>query len=148
MKTIGRKRFLMTGAAVVAGVALGVGCAGDDDDTAPGDDDDGTNTPTPTGTPTGTPTATPTPMPTPSGNCAANGTIVTISNPHSHALVVSAADVNAGIQKTYDITGANVMHGHDVTLTAAHFTQLQMNSQVTVLSSANGHTHNVTVRCA
>ena len=146
MKTIGRKRFLMTGAAVVAGVALGVGCAGDDDDTAPGDDDDGTNTPTPTGTPTATPT--PTPMPTPSGNCAANGTIVTISNPHSHALVVSAADVNAGIQKTYDITGANVMHGHDVTLTAAHFTQLQMNSQVTVLSSANGHTHNVTVRCA
>lgn len=154
MKAITRKKFLAGGVAVLAGLAIGAGCSGGgDEDPAPGGDDDddgqtGTPTPTPTatGTTTPTPTPTPSPSPTPFGNCMTNGTSVTITNPHGHTMMVPAADVTAGAQKVYDITGG-ALHGHTVTLTAAHFAQLQMNFEVSVTSSANGHTHSVTVRC-
>jgi hypothetical protein len=154
MKKVTRKEFLAAGAATLASVALGAGCAGDDG--GDGTDPDitptpsNTVTPTPTSTPTGTPTPTPTatPSPTPFGDCMANGTTVTIQNPHSHTMTVSAADVTAGVEKPYDITGGNLTHGHIVTVTAAHFAQLQMNFQVVIQSSSGGgHTHNVTVRC-
>lgn len=153
MKKVTRKEFLVAGAATLTSVALGAGCAGDDGGGSDGEitpTPSNTVTPTPTSTPTGTPTPTPTaaPSPTPFGDCMANGTTVTIQNPHSHTMVVPAADVIAGTQKDYDITGGNVTHGHVVTLTAAHFTQLQMNFQVVVQSGAGGgHTHTVTVRC-
>jgi hypothetical protein len=77
-----------------------------------------------------------------------NGTNVTIGANHGHELVVSAADVEAGADKTYDITGTS-LHAHMVTLTAAHFATLASSGQVMVTSTTgSAHTHSVTVVCA
>ncbi|WP_242206122.1 hypothetical protein [Aestuariivivens insulae] len=82
------------------------------------------------------------------GNCIENGTSSSISSNHGHTLTVSKEDVNAGTQKTYDITGSSG-HSHNVTLTAANFTSLKNNQQISVSStSGSGHTHSVTVSCA
>jgi hypothetical protein len=65
-------------------------------------------------------------------------------------MVVSAADVTAGVQKEYDIQGES-RHAHTVTLTADHFTTLQNGGTVTVMSSTDGvpaHPHEITVTCA
>lgn len=84
----------------------------------------------------------------PAGNCNANGTTVTISANHGHALVVSKADITAAADKTYDITGAGG-HAHNVTITAANFASLAGNTSIMVTSSSgSGHTHPVTVTCA
>lgn len=153
MKAITRKEFLATGAAMVAGLALGTGCAGGgDEDPAPGgdDDDDGqTGTPTPTPTGTATPTGTPTPTPTPVPNCLMNGTTVMIGGNHGHVLVVTKEEVAAGADKTYGIQGSSG-HTHNVTVTAAMFTTLQGNTQVSTVSDMGNsmHTHNITVICA
>ncbi|RIA09424.1 hypothetical protein OE09_1259 [Flavobacteriaceae bacterium MAR_2010_72] len=48
----------------------------------------------------------PNPNPNPSGNCLQNGTNVSIGANHGHTLTVSIADVNAGVEKTYNIQGA------------------------------------------
>lgn len=80
-------------------------------------------------------------------NCD-NGTDVTIGTNHGHELVVSAADVAAGAEKTYNIQGVSA-HPHTVVLTAADFTALQQGQTVTVTSSNDAaHTHEVTVVCA
>ena len=159
--TISRKQFLAAGCAAVATAALGAACAGGDGDGSYddgyGDDDDYTSPfPSPSASATASATATattsptPVPSPTPFGNCAANGAEdFAISGNHGHELVVPAADVTAGAQKSYDIQGTSP-HFHTVTLMPAHFAQLQMNFQVVVQSDAGdggGHTHQVTVRC-
>lgn len=149
MAKISRKRFLVTGSALVASVALGAGCAGGTDE--PGDDDDDgfteTPTPTPTATPTGT--ATPVPTPTPTPNCLVNGTTVMIGGNHGHVLVVTKEEVAAGVEKIYPIQGSSG-HTHSVTVTAAMFTTLQGNTQVATNSDMGNsvHTHSVTVLCA
>src|SRR5262249_20141621 len=51
----------------------------------------------------------------PSGNCAANGTTVQIAQNTGHVLIVSKADITAGVQKTYTMQG-DPSHTHDVTL--------------------------------
>jgi len=48
----------------------------------------------------------PNPTPINTGNCAQNGTNISIDNNHGHVLTVSAADVNAGVSKTYNIQGS------------------------------------------
>ena len=83
-------------------------------------------------------------------NCAMNGTSVTIGGNHGHVMVVTASDVTSGVEKTYDITGSGG-HTHTVTVTAANFATLQSNSNGSVMAtstSANLHTHSVTVICA
>ena len=83
-------------------------------------------------------------------SCSGNGTSVTIGTNHGHTLVVSKADVTAGKEKTYDITGTSA-HAHSVTITAAQFAQLQGNpaASVMVTSTTGGaHTHQVTIVCA
>ena len=88
----------------------------------------------------------------PSGNCAANGTSVSIAQNTGHVLVVSSADIAAGAQKTYTMTG-DPTHTHDVTLTAADFANLAKNLQIGETSTANAatgqspHTHAITVGC-
>ena len=92
----------------------------------------------------------PDPDPNPNGqaDCLDNGTLSTIGSNHGHSLTVSTADVQAGAAKTYSIQGTSG-HDHNVTLSAADFTQLQSNNTVTVSSTNDdGHTHSVTVRCA
>jgi hypothetical protein len=83
-------------------------------------------------------------------NCAMNGTTVTIDTNHGHVLMVTASDVAAGVQKSYDITGT-AAHSHMVTVTAANFATLQSNANgsVQVTSTSGGmHTHTVTILCA
>jgi hypothetical protein len=84
----------------------------------------------------------------PQTNCAANGTNVTISANHGHVIAVSASEVAAGVEKTYDIRGT-ADHTHSVKVTAAHFAMLQGNQSVTVMASTSttGHAHTVTVVC-
>lgn len=78
--------------------------------------------------------------------CAADPT-VTIGNNHGHVLVVSAADVAAGVDKTYDIQGG-AGHAHSVTITAAEFEVMRSADPIQVTSTAAGHTHVCTVVCA
>jgi hypothetical protein len=70
----------------------------------------------------------------------------TIGSNHSHSLTVPAADIEIGVETTYDITGT-ASHSHEVTLTAAHFTSLKSGSSIQVTSTSSGHTHSVTVTC-
>ena len=81
-------------------------------------------------------------------DCGQNGTNSVIAANHGHTLTVSADDVNAGVEKTYDIQGGSA-HAHQVTVTVADFAELQQNRSVTATStSGSGHTHNVTINCA
>ena len=70
-----------------------------------------------------------------------------IQGNHGHTLTVSLADVNAGVDKTYDIMGTS-LHGHSVTLTAADFTMIKAGTtRMVVSTSGGGHTHPVNVTC-
>jgi hypothetical protein len=84
-----------------------------------------------------------------SKSCTDNGTSVAIADNHSHVLVVSAADVSAGVDKTYDIMGS-ADHTHMVTVTAANFTSLKNSPNNTVqvtTTSTFAHTHTITLAC-
>ena len=71
----------------------------------------------------------------------------TIMANHMHMLVVSAADVTAAADKTYDITGG-AMHTHMVTVTAANFATLASSGAVTVTTtSAAMHMHTISIVC-
>ena len=81
-------------------------------------------------------------------NCTANGAGATIGANHGHsAAAISATDVNAGAEKTYNLSGGG--HTHMITVTAAQFTTLQGGSSVMVTSTNDSaHTHTVTLTCA
>jgi invasion protein IalB len=82
-------------------------------------------------------------------SCTTNGTVTTIGANHGHVLMVSKADVIAGVDKVYDITGG-AAHAHSVTITAALFTMLKNNTTVTITSTSGGnpaHTHGITITC-
>ena len=79
-------------------------------------------------------------------NCASTG--AAIANNHGHAITVTAAEANAGVDKTYSIQGTS-QHPHSVTITAADFAMLRSAGTITVMSSLDAsHRHNVTVTCA
>ena len=85
-------------------------------------------------------------------NCLANGALVNTGSAY-HTMRVSKEDVQAGVEKTYNIQGTG-SHEHIVTLTAEHFAQLQANQSVTVNSALSGsrpslaaHDHRVIVQC-
>ena len=70
-----------------------------------------------------------------------------IQGNHGHTLVVSLADVNAAVDKTYDITGTSA-HAHMVTITAADFAMIKAGTTRMVVSTTGGsHTHPVSVMC-
>jgi len=120
-----RKEFL---ASLVKGTAVGAVAAGAL--AACGGDDDGDGG---------------TAIDAPAGACSPTAAIGTN---HGHSLVVSAADIAAAADKTYDIMGSSV-HTHSVTLTAAHFASLAAGTMVmTVSTTGSAHTHSITVRCA
>jgi len=129
--TMTRKEFLgsvVKGAAGAVGLAALVAACGGDDGGGGGG--------------SGTPDAPA------AASCTMNGTTDTISNNHGHVISVTKDDVTAGVDKTYDIMGTSA-HTHSVTVTAAMFTMLQGNTQVTVTSTTGtGHTHDVTIKCA
>ena len=81
-------------------------------------------------------------------NCLANGTKSSITANHGHVLKVSVNDIEAGVDKQYDIMGT-ATHSHNVTVTATNFATLKTNQQIQVSStSGDSHTHSVTVSCA
>lgn len=90
------------------------------------------------------------------GNCATNGTTVSIGTNHGHvAPVISAADVAAGAQTQYslgasDVSASPPSHTHTVTLTAATFSALKGNMAqvVTTDTDTTGHYHLVSIGCA
>lgn len=72
---------------------------------------------------------------------------VTIANRHGHEMPVSAADVAAGVERSYEIRGAGT-HPHSVVVTAAQFAMLAAGETVTVMSTRNsGHDHMITLVC-
>jgi hypothetical protein len=83
-------------------------------------------------------------------NCTTNGTNAAIAGNHGHTITVTASEVAAGVDKTYDITGDGG-HTHMVTVTAANFATLQSNANGSVMvtsTSGAAHTHEVTITCA
>ncbi len=72
---------------------------------------------------------------------------VAIGSNHGHTLVVSLTDVNAGVDKTYDIMGTS-LHAHSVTITAADFTMIKAGTtRMFVSTTGSTHMHAVTVMC-
>ena len=82
-----------------------------------------------------------------SGGSSAKSCSSDITSNHGHTLSVSAADISAGQDKTYNIKGGSP-HDHQVTVTAAHFSTLSGGGSVSVTSSTDaGHSHPVTITC-
>lgn len=89
-----------------------------------------------------------TPSATPSKAAACGERIVArVGQNHGHLFVVSAADVAAGVEKTYDLTGT-AAHAHSVTLGADHWTKLRAGETVRLTSTREGHLHRLLVKCA
>ncbi|NUO49753.1 MAG: hypothetical protein HOV80_12935 [Polyangiaceae bacterium] len=135
-----RKHFIQAALGVTGTAALAAAC-GDDEGSG------GSNTAT-TG-PTGPVTIGNGPSSSTGVQMGCGTTIGTNHPQGAHSMMVSEADVNAGVDKTYDITGAS-MHMHEVTVTAADFTTLaaQGGGTITVTSTMGGaHTHSITVSC-
>lgn len=68
-------------------------------------------------------------------------------NPGPHAVTVTLAEVEAGVEIQYDIQGQSG-HPHTLVITAGDFATLQATGSVIVESSFDGHSHTVTVTCA
>jgi hypothetical protein len=82
----------------------------------------------------------------PATTCA--GTNATVGTNHGHAATIPAADITAGVEKTYDIKGTSG-HPHTIKVTAAMFAMLKAGMPVMVTSSLDAnHTHAVTISCA
>lgn len=89
--------------------------------------------------------------------CLTEGPVVEILDNHrttggGHELVVTSADVVAGVLASYDIRGDNTGHTHEVTLTADDFADLADGRTGTVFSSNNGsagasHAHEIRLSC-
>jgi len=74
--------------------------------------------------------------------------IARVGKNHGHVFTVAMADVVAGVDKTYDLTGSSP-HAHAITLTAAHMALLGTGEILRVRSTeGNAHSHRLWVRCA
>jgi hypothetical protein len=87
-------------------------------------------------------------------NCETGMATVTIGENHAHAphvMTVPAADITAGVEKTYMIRGS-ASHDHGVTITADQFTTMLKTGGTIMVEStvdtATGHKHTITVSCA
>lgn len=136
-----RKDFFLTAIGSVAATLVGCG------DSSGTGGAGGTASTTTTGTGTGSSKSS-----TGAGQmltCASPAVSIGTNHPvgSEHKMAVAAADVTAGVDKTYDIMG-NSIHTHSVTLTAADFATLKSTGTVMVTSTATIHTHVITVTCA
>jgi hypothetical protein len=77
----------------------------------------------------------------------------TIAGNHGHVLTIPTADLDATVDKVYDIQGSAI-HTHSVTLTVANLQALKAGMNTTVISStssdgpAGAHEHSVAILCA
>jgi hypothetical protein len=82
------------------------------------------------------------------GNCLANGTTSAIAGNHGHVITVTKADIMAGVDKDYHIMGA-ATHDHVLTITAAQFAMLALNTNISDTSTTTSlHDHVITISCA
>ncbi len=80
-------------------------------------------------------------------SCTDNGARSIIPYNHGHTLEIPAADIAAGTERSYDITGG-ADHSHTVTLGDAEMATLATNAGVQVMSSVGGgHSHTIDLRC-
>ena len=113
-----RREFTVESAlAMLAGVTITISGCGDDDN----------------------PGSNPTPPPATDKNAT-----VSTDAGHTHAAVVTAAQLTAGNAITVTLTGA-ATHTHTVALSQAELTQISANTRVQKTSSTdNAHSHTVT----
>ncbi len=82
------------------------------------------------------------------GQCKGHGAKDGGINDPLHHLVVPAADIVAGVTKTYSIQGMQT-HDHMITLQAADFAKLALDQKLTITSTnVNAHDHTFDVVCA
>jgi len=65
---------------------------------------------------------------------------------HGHVLPISADDVEAGIERTYNVMGT-ANHNHTVRVTTDMFAMLQANMQVQTTTVGSNHIHTVRINC-
>jgi hypothetical protein len=66
---------------------------------------------------------------------------------HAFMMEVSAADVEAGVEKVYNVQGAS-QHPHTLTVSAQNFADLATNGMVELLTSEDfGHDHTIILTC-
>ena len=139
---ITRTQFLRSlvgvSASIVGGVAL-LGCQ----------DDDGSSIADAPAAPIDGPKTIDAPVIQPDAPAATcTSTTAAIGANHGHSIMVAAADITAGVEKTYNIKGGS-QHPHTVVVSAAMFTMLKAGMAIMVTSSTDaGHAHAVTVTCA
>jgi hypothetical protein len=68
-----------------------------------------------------------------------------ISMNHGHVLSVPAADITAGVDKTYSVMGT-ATHNHFVQITAAEFAMLKAGGTV-IKKSCNSNDHEFVLSC-
>lgn len=79
------------------------------------------------------------------GGICPGGPMVEITTTHQHSLTIPEADVEAGVTKTYTITGA---HTHEITLTESDFERLADGKSVGMPSTVDsGHDHQILIIC-
>jgi hypothetical protein len=89
--------------------------------------------------------ADPPPAPSAAPKKSFERVVTRIGQNHGHVLQVTMADVNAGVAKTYDLTGT-AGHAHAVTLEPAVFERLRAGEIVRLPSTRTGHLHRLLVR--
>lgn len=83
-----------------------------------------------------------------SGEACATDIDAQITCRHDHRMIVPAADLAEGTEKTYDIRGTNQTHGHDVTVTAEMFARLRAGETVEIFVESIFQPHTVHLSCA
>jgi hypothetical protein len=140
---LSRKDFLQLAIGLVAAGAVLEACGSDAADSAAVAD---STSAAPSTTAAASTTATASTLATES--CTSNGAMDGGIDDPKHHLVVPAADIVARVSKTYSIQGTET-HDHKVSLEAADFAKLAMDTEVLVTSTSNsGHSHTFLVVCA
>jgi hypothetical protein len=65
---------------------------------------------------------------------------------HGHILGITTADIEAGVDRTYNVQGT-ANHSHTVVITAAMFSMLQANMPIQTITMGSNHVHTVQVSC-
>ena len=70
-----------------------------------------------------------------------------ISGNHGHVFAITLAEVDAGVEKTYDIKGTSP-HTHSVTVNATQMGQVKNGQTLNIDSTVGGgHSHTITIMC-
>ena len=151
-----RKEFFLT---VAAGAAIAAEGCGDDTSGSGGSGATGSGTTGSTSSPssatstgsnttTSTTTGGGTTSTATGGAACAMDVVAVISCPHDppHELTVPAADIAAGMPKTYDIKGQS-NHSHMISLSAADFAALKAGQPVYKFAESMIQDHCVTISC-